>query len=211
MKQYKRYPISLTKFKTANYTPKNHFRIPLRWDNFTMHVPIWNQVLNHFFSDKENLKFLELGSGNGLCANFLLDSYKCHVETVDLQESHTVDEDKKKYIVSTTANLKPFIDDGRCNFHQMSTKEFLIKNQDKKYDFIYIDASHDKDWVLFDAVSSFSLLKKDGLMIFDDYGWGECKIGIDSFLICYEEKIEVFHKGWQVMIRKLGDLEIQDD
>ena len=207
--QYERYPINLTKFKTDNYIPKDHFRIPLRWDNFTMHVPLWHQVLNHFFSKDKNLRFLELGSGNGLCANFLLDNYSCHVDTIDLSDSHVWDEDGEKYIVSTSANLKPFVDESRCKFYQMSTKEFLLKNQDKSYDFIYVDASHDKDWVLFDAVNSFSILKEGGLMIFDDYGWGDCKIPIDSFLNCYEEHIEVFYKEWQVMIRKLSCLENQ--
>jgi hypothetical protein len=215
MEQYKRYPLNLTKFKTNNYIPKNHFRIPLRWDNFTMHVPLWNQVLSHFFKDKKDFKVLELGTGNGLCANFLLDNYSCRVETVDLYDSHIVDEEvskiKKKYIVSTINNLQPFIDNGKCKFYQMSTKEFLFKNQNKKYDFIYIDASHDKDWVLFDSVNSFSLLKKDGLMIFDDYGWGECSVAIDAFLNCYKERVEVFYKQWQVMIRKLSCLKTQSE
>ena len=88
----------------------------------------------------------------------------------------------------------------------MNTKTYLLSNQDKKYDFIYIDASHEKDWVLFDAINSFSLLKEGGLMIFDDYGWGECNIGIDSFLTCYQDNIEIFYKGYQVMLIKRSNL-----
>mgnify|MGYP003120110660 CR=1 FL=1 len=205
--KYKRYPLNLTKFKTDNYKPKNHFRIPLRWDNFTMHVPLWKQVLSHYFSDRQNLKFLELGSGNGLCANFLLDNYHCHIDTVDIHDSHVWDQEEEKYIVSTSANLQPYIEGGRCNFHQMTTKEFLLQNQNKKYDFIYIDASHDKDWVLFDAVNSFSILEDNGLMIFDDYGWGDCKIAIDNFLECYDKHVEIFHRGWQVMVHKIDSVE----
>ena len=43
-------------------------------------------------------------------------------------------------------------------------------------------------------------------MIFDDYGWGECSVGIDSFLDCYEDNFEVFHKEYQVMLIKRDDL-----
>ena len=71
------------------------------------------------------------------------------------------------------------------------------------YDFIYVDASHNKDLVLTDAILSFDLLVEDGLMIFDDYGWGDCKDGIDAFLNCFDSQIEVFYKDWQVYLRKL--------
>ena len=201
-----RYPLELTKFKSTNYQPQPHFRNRLNWDHFTVHIPLWNEVLNHFFQNSKSLDFLELGSGNGLCANYLLDSFSCYLDTVDMEELRIVEEDGKKYEISTIKNLQPFIDQERCTFHLMNTKTFLINNQDKKYDFIYIDASHDKDWVLFDAVNSFSLLKTNGLMIFDDYGWGECGVGIDSFLSSYQNNIEIFHKGYQVMIIKRDEL-----
>ena len=230
MKQFKRYPRNLTEFKTTNYIPKDHFTIPLRWDNFTMHAPLWKEVLDHFFSTKTNLKFLELGSGNGLCANFLLDHYSCYLDTVDIYKSHIIqiipdgieliksqygdkdledDGDNNKYLVSTINNLQPFIKNNRCTFHNMSTKEFLLKNQGKKYDFIYIDASHNADWVLYDAVNSFPLLKEDGLMIFDDYGMHNCAKGVDAFLNCFESYVKIFHKEWQLMLLKIK--EFQDD
>lgn len=206
MTQYPKYPLELTKFKTSNYKPGSHYTIPLRWDNFTMHVPLWKKVLEHFFKDQKNLKFLELGTGNGLCSNFLLDNYDCYVDTVDIEELRIVEEGNDQYTVSTISNLQPFIESNRCTFHEMSTKTFLINNQDKKYDFVYIDASHDKDHVLYDAVNAFNLLKIDGLLIFDDYGWGACAVGIDSFLNCFDKHIEVFYKDWQVMIRKISDI-----
>jgi len=202
-----RYPRSLTEFKTSNYLPKDHFTNLKRWDHFTMHAPLWTEVLDHFFKGKQDLKFLELGTGNGLCANFMLDNYDCYVDTVDIEESRIVEEDGQEYTISTLGNLQPFIYQGRCSFHHMSTKEFLLANQDKEYDFVYVDAAHTKDWVLFDAINSFSLLKVDGLMIFDDYGVPECGEGIDAFLNGYEKRVNVFFKQWQVMLNKLSHLE----
>lgn len=202
-KIHQRYPRELTRFKTENYIPREHYTNVLKWDHFSMHVPQWKTVLNHFFDLRDELNFLELGTGNGMCSNFLLDTYDCTVDTVDLRDVNNVEEDEKKYSVISTENLKPFIDNGRCKFHQMSSKEFLLNNRDKEYDFIYVDASHDKDLVLTDAILSFDLLVEDGLMIFDDYGWGDCKDGIDAFLNCFDKQIEVFYKDWQVYLRKL--------
>ena len=39
---------------------------------------------------------------------------------------NNVEEEGKKYSVISTENLKPFIDEGRCKFHKMSSKEFLL-------------------------------------------------------------------------------------
>jgi predicted O-methyltransferase YrrM len=203
----KRYPKKLTKFKTNNYIPGEHYRNDREWDHFTMHVPVWTQVLNKFFKGKKNLKFLELGTGNGLCSNFLLDTYDCNVDTVDLQNIRNVKVFEEEYSVISTENLKPFIDSGRCKFHQMSTKDFLLNNRDKVYDFIYVDASHICDDVLTDAILSFDLLKKDGLMIFDDYYQDSCKIGINSFINCFVEKIKLLHTvpAPQIMLKKINE------
>lgn len=206
MRKLERYPEELTLFKTSNYTPGKHYRNQKRWDNFTMHALNWTQVLNYFFKDKEDLRFLELGSGNGLCANFLLDNYNCYLDTVDMEELRIVEENGTEYEISTIENLRPFIDSGRCTFHEMKTKDFLLSNQDKRYDFIYVDAAHTKEWVLYDIVNSFPLLKSEGLLILDDYGWGDCGEGIDAFLSAFSEYVEVLYKDWQVMLRKTKEL-----
>ena len=48
----------------------------------------------------------------------------------------------------------------------------IPKFQDEFFDIIYIDGNHEPEYVLEDAVLSFRKLKKNGIMIFDDYGWG---------------------------------------
>jgi len=203
-----RYPVEFTKFKTNNYIPGNHFTNTQSRDWFSANVPNWNLVLNHFFGGKKDLRFLELGTHVGMCSNYLLDTYDCTLDTVDVTDRVDIEEEGKKYYLCTKANLKPFLDNGRCIFHKQSTKDFLMETiwtelqDDEKYDFIYIDASHEPDDVMSDAVLSFELLKKDGLMIFDDYGWGDCAKGIDGFITAYEKKLEVFEKSYQVFIRK---------
>ena len=81
------------------------------------------------------------------------------------------------------------------------------KLQDDFFDIIYIDGNHEPEYVLEDAVLCFRKLKKGGIMIFDDYGWGGPDLtqkGIDGFLSGYHKKIKYLgEQGTQVFIQKL--------
>jgi predicted O-methyltransferase YrrM len=77
------------------------------------------------------------------------------------------------------------------------------------YDFIYVDGSHTAKDVLSDAVMAWKLLAKGGLMVFDDYVWGDPrdvlhrpKLAIDSFVNIYAEEVELVFAGYQLVIRK---------
>jgi predicted O-methyltransferase YrrM len=78
-------------------------------------------------------------------------------------------------------------------------------------DYVYIDGSHLAIDVLSDAVLSWSLLKDGGILVFDDYGWGDHttdekqkpKLAIDAFLSAYREHYQVLEAGWQVYMKKL--------
>ena len=78
---------------------------------------------------------------------------------------------------------------------------------DDFFDIIYIDGNHEPEYVLEDAVLSFRKLKKNGIMIFDDYGWGGPDLtqkGIDGFLSGYHKRITFLgEKQSQVFIRKI--------
>lgn len=74
------------------------------------------------------------------------------------------------------------------------------------FDIIYIDGNHNPEYVLEDAVLSFRKLLPGGILIFDDYNWGNAatyKLAVDSFLACYAKKITYLgEKNTQVFIRK---------
>jgi len=82
----------------------------------------------------------------------------------------------------------------------------IPKFQDDFFDIIYIDGNHEPEYVLEDAVLSFRKLKKGGIMIFDDYGWGGPDLtqrGIDGFLSGYHKKIRyIGEQASQVFIKK---------
>jgi predicted O-methyltransferase YrrM len=80
---------------------------------------------------------------------------------------------------------------------------------DNLYDFIYIDGSHIAKDVLTDACMAWRLLKPAGLMVFDDYLWGDPrdalhrpKMAIDAFTNIFAEHLDIIHVGHQLVVRK---------
>jgi SAM-dependent methyltransferase len=186
----------------VEYKYPEHFYANESGDSFSLHIPEWNQLLAPYVG-RPNLNFLELGTAHGRASVYLLESIltgeNCTLDTVDIVVERVEDGEK----ISTYDNLKPYIDSNRCNFHIQSTVDFFLYNQNKKkYDVVYIDASHEKEDVLFDGINAYWLLKDNGVIIFDDYGWGECGQGIDAFLKIFHRKINIISTGWQVAIQK---------
>ena len=80
------------------------------------------------------------------------------------------------------------------------------------FDFIYIDGSHVAKDVLTDACMAWPLLKPGGIMVFDDYLWGEPrdilhrpKPAIDAFCNIFAEEAQIIHVGYQLIVRKKGE------
>jgi hypothetical protein len=76
-------------------------------------------------------------------------------------------------------------------------------------DLVYVDGSHAAPDVLADAVLSWPLLKTGGIMIFDDYLWGQdprpehCpRLAIDGFLSFHRGWFDVLHAEYQIAVRK---------
>jgi predicted O-methyltransferase YrrM len=89
--------------------------------------------------------------------------------------------------------------------------EFLssLATQKAAFDFIYIDGSHIAKDVLTDACMAWPLLKKDGIMVFDDYLWGEPrdalhrpKLAVDAFVNLFAEEVQTVHTGYQYIVRR---------
>ena len=79
----------------------------------------------------------------------------------------------------------------------------------KEYDVIFIDGNHTSSFVLTDAIMSWYLLKKGGIMIFDDYNWrpeekptNRPKMAIDNFISNFAGYIDIAHDGYRKAIVK---------
>lgn len=206
---------------------------PINNDNYTAR---WFNQRNFltFLQHPENVEqhWLEIGSFEGLSTNYFLD----HILKNEKSTITCIDP-WIKYSESTVTNIKSFdkfyVDDLYDKFlhnieynkHRVHVKRGLSKDilptLTNKYDFILIDGDHSEQAVWLDATMSFKLLKKNGIMIFDDYKWragGEYskngpfgpkspKNAVDKFLQDYKDKIEVLGLDIfnQVIIKKLED------
>ena len=95
---------------------------------------------------------------------------------------------------------------------QATSYEGLAKmiGYEAEFDFIYIDGSHTAPDVMTDACMAFPLLKKGGIMLFDDYLWGDMpgllhrpKLAVDLFVTLFSERCELLVIGYQLAVRKI--------
>jgi hypothetical protein len=173
----------------------------------------YNVDVNNY-KDRQ-INYLEIGAFYGANVLSVAATYGKHPESklycIDPWEDYD-EYDEYKNQQSTIYNT--FI----SNIENSGEKEKIIvrrgysnievpKFEDNFFDIIYIDGNHEPEYVLEDAVLSFRKLKINGVMIFDDYGWGgpdETQRGIDGFLSGYHKRIK--HLGQidsQLFIQKL--------
>ena len=178
-------------------------------------IPLFNHFLNKF-KNKNGLKFLEIGSyeGNSTChllKNYLtgegseitcIDSWKGGFEHSDI--------DFDQIFSNFNHNVEEFSNKVKILIGSSYDKLLELQKEKSKFDFIYIDGGHTAKNVLQDSILSFELLKSEGIMAFDDYTWGFNQLplkkipknSIDSFLIAYEDEIQILNKSHQLWIMK---------
>lgn len=103
------------------------------------------------------------------------------------------------------------------NFSDLALAKLISEGKQGYFDFIYVDGSHQAPDVLCDAILSFKLLKKKGVLAFDDYLWHESspelidplrcpKLAIDAFTNIYCRKIKILKAPlYQLYVQKISD------
>ena len=80
--------------------------------------------------------------------------------------------------------------------------------QNKSFDFIYIDGSHNGEDILSDAIEAFKILKKEGLIFFDDFlQYDKNRVlqsydGIEKFLNLYSNYLKIEYFQNNLVVRK---------
>ena len=170
-------------------------------------------------------KFLEIGCYEGLSTTWFIKNYLDDTGSITVIDTFEGGDEHKDYISDTLydtciSNIEEVIGlDQKYVVYKDTSYNAIAKLivNNERFDFIYIDGSHQAADVLTDAVMSFPLLNSGGIMIFDDYAWGwnpgdipyikdtplKCpKIGIDSFGQTFNDKFEQILITHQIGIMK---------
>ena len=132
-------------------------------------------IINYFLPKDMNKKFsyLEVGSYEGLSSLNILKFYKnanaTFVDIWDLPNSNSksLSSNFKKIEKRFDMNMKEFKSFKKIKQDSLVAIRNFIKIN-KKFNYIYIDGSHNGEDVISDAIEGFKILKNGGVMIFDD-------------------------------------------
>ena len=83
------------------------------------------------------------------------------------------------------------------------------------FDVAYVDGSHAARDVIGDGVMCWELLRRGGVVVFDDYRWDRVmgdaippkrcpRMAVDAFLGMFEDELVVLERGYQVVVQKIA-------
>lgn len=175
----------------------------------------WFRTIPTVLYTNRPIRYLEVGAYHGANIISVAQTYGAHpdsvLECIDPWEDYG---DYAEYRHEHAANYETFLANvaacgvaHKIKHHRGFSHQVIPTFPDAHFDMIYIDGNHAPEYVLEDAVLSFRKLKTDGVLIFDDYGWGGPERGIDAFLSAYHARIQVIGDGpvnTQLFVGKRG-------
>ncbi len=191
--------------------------------------PFWVNLFRNF----QPSRVLEIGSFEGASACFLVDEIASNrplelhcIDTweggIEHQEGGSFETDMHSVQLRFNRNIEIAKSHAfhhldlhvHKNYSDSALARLLTEGKAGYFDFIYVDGSHVAPDVLCDAVLSFKLLRKGGIICFDDYYWSEAnlkeidpircpKIAIDAFTNTFCRQLNVLPGGGtQLFCRK---------
>lgn len=189
-------------------------------DWFSWAPEVWKQLIPHLPGLPGSRNFLEIGSFEGRSTVWIIENmmqendYIYCIDTWKGGEEHGGEDMDAVFerFKTNTAIAKDKI--GIVRGYERNTSFGGLAGVYhgvgcESQDFIYIDGSHIARDVLTDACMAWPLLKQGGIMVFDDYMWGEPrdilhrpKPAIDAFVNIFAEEVDMVHMGYQLIVRK---------
>jgi Methyltransferase domain len=188
----------------------------LTTDWTTHNFPVWIQVLRPLRAARINV--LEIGSWEGRSTlfflNYLVDCRITCVDTFAGGDEHGNDPKYSALLPVLERRFDENVDRFRSRVEKIKAASHTaladLGIARRRFDLVYIDGSHRASDVYSDAVLSWALLNRNGVAIFDDYGWtlgtdeeDRPKLGIDVFLLSFLSQYAIVARGYQIIIRKL--------
>lgn len=179
----------------------------------------WDKFLYNFVGKKLNI--MEIGAYEGEATSWFLRNLMSNKESkiyaIDTFKGSPEYIDTDFSVIKKTffKNIKETKRDNQVIVMEMMSftalnKLIYEKKMINQFDIIFIDASHEANDVIMDAVLAWNLLKVNGVLIFDDYKWKKIiqknyrpALAIDSFIAIFKPEIEVLNIGWQFILRKI--------
>ena len=173
------------------------------------------EIFNYFLPENKNDKFnyLEIGCFEGLSSFYVLSQFKF----VNAYFLDIWDEPNKnsKSLTSDFNKVEKLFDENLSKFNftkikddsVISMRKLLRKNMN--FDFIYIDGSHNGEDILSDAIEAFKILKKGGLIFFDDFLQYELNrkiqsyVGIEKFLELHSNDLQIVFFQNNLVVKKI--------
>ena len=173
------------------------------------------EIFNYFLPENKNEKFnyLEVGCFEGLSSFYVLSQFKfVNAYFLDIwdepnKNSKSLTDDFNKVEKLFDENLSKFNFTKIKDDSVISMRKLLRKNMN--FDFIYIDGSHNGEDILSDAIEAFKILKKGGLIFFDDFLQFELNrkiqsyVGIEKFLELYSNDLQIVFFQNNLVVKKI--------
>ena len=189
--------------------PLNIPKFSVDW--FSHNIPIWESVFNNLGINKlDKFSVLEIGCYEGKSSCWISDNLLKHpdsfmvcVDTFKGSIEHKDQDNLDSLYKTFMHNMLLSKNSHKVHVKIGDSKQVIPSYKDikLKFNFIYIDGSHEKEDVIIDGMNCYDLLEDNGIIIFDDYGWS-----LDGTSYPVKEAIEVLEtklklelvsSGWQ--------------
>lgn len=191
-------------------------------DWFSHNIPVWEQLKGLLSGEPGERGFLEIGSFEGRSMVWIAENMMQDGDSIDCVDTWEGSEEHKNGELN---GAEERFDYNLALIERRCPEKWVIKNKNTStkslanwldggdaaptYDFIYIDGSHIAKDVLTDACMAWPLLNQGGLLVFDDYLWGESRdilhrprLAVDFFVNIFAESLDIVHIGHQFVVRK---------
>ena len=203
------------KCKKQFQTKKLEFNKKIDSKNFSNKWFLNNfHIFNFFLPIDKNKKFdyLEVGCFEGLSSFFVLSEYpQVNAYLLDIWDlpnsnSKSLSKDFNFIEKNFDKNLSNY------NFNKIKDDSVIamrkLLKQNIKFDFIYIDGSHNGEDILSDAIEAFKILKTKGIIFFDDFLQHDSNrdiqsyVGIEKFLSLHTNNLNIEYFQNNLVVKK---------